>query len=166
MTHSPLPTPPHLPTPQRLQVALAAAGSAGLLLAALGFQYIGGLAPCTLCIWQRWPHLAAVLLGVLALRFGSRGLILLGGLAALTSAGIGMFHVGVEQGWWQGLATCTGGSVAGISAADLLNPTVDVAAVVRCDAIAWSLLGISMAGWNVIASVILAAIWITAARRD
>ncbi|WP_238991825.1 disulfide bond formation protein B [Gemmobacter caeruleus] len=154
-----------LPTPQRLQIAIAAAGSAGLLLGALAFQYLGGLAPCQLCIWQRWPHLAAVLIGVVAVTFGARGLAVLGGLAALTSAGIGVFHVGVEQGWWAGLQSCTAGSISGISASDLLNPAVDVAQVVRCDAIAWSLMGISMAGWNVIASVILAAIWFTAARR-
>jgi len=154
-----------LPTPQRLQIAIAAAGSAALLLGALAFQYLGGLAPCQLCIWQRWPHLAAVLIGVVAVTFGARGLAVLGGLAALTSAGIGVFHVGVEQGWWAGLQSCTAGSISGISASDLLNPAVDVAQVVRCDAIAWSLMGISMAGWNVIASVILAAIWFTAARR-
>lgn len=154
-----------LPTPQRLQIAIAAAGSAALLLGALAFQYLGGLAPCQLCIWQRWPHLAAVLIGAVAVTFGARGLAVLGGLAALTSAGIGVFHVGVEQGWWAGLQSCTAGSISGISASDLLNPAVDVAQVVRCDAIAWSLMGISMAGWNVIASVILAAIWFTAARR-
>ena len=163
-----------LPTPQRLQIALAAAGSAALLLGALAFQHLGGMAPCALCIWQRWPHLAALLIGLLALSLagrlggplGGRLLPLLGALAAATSAGIGLFHVGVEQGWWDGLATCSAGSVAGISAADLMNPAVDVAAVVRCDEIAWSLMGISMAGWNVIASMILAAIWLTAARRS
>lgn len=68
-----------LPTPQRLQIAIAAAGSAALLLGALAFQYLGGLAPCQLCIWQRWPHLAAVLIGVVAVTFGARGLAVLGG---------------------------------------------------------------------------------------
>ena len=144
---------------------LAAAGSAGLLLGALAFQYLGGLAPCVLCIWQRWPHLAAVLIGLLALTLGLRLLAWLGALAALTSAAIGVFHVGVEQKWWEGLASCTAGSIDGISTADLLNPAVDVAAVVRCDAIAWQMFGLSMAGWNVVISVALALIWISAARR-
>lgn len=144
---------------------LAAAGSAGMLLGALAFQYIGGLAPCPLCLWQRWPHLAAVLIGALAIWLGWRVLAVLAGLAALTSAAIGVFHVGVEQTWWEGLASCSSGSVAGISAADLLNPAVDVARVVRCDEIAWQMFGISMAGWNVLISVALALIWFAAARR-
>jgi disulfide bond formation protein DsbB len=145
--------------------ALALIGSLGLLGGAFAFQYIGGLAPCQLCLWQRWPHAAAILIGLVALATGWRGLLWLGALAALTTAGIGAFHVGVEQGWWQGLASCTAGSIAGISTADLLNPAADVAAPVRCDEIPWQMLGISMAGWNMILSLGLAGIWIAAARR-
>ncbi len=96
---------------------------------------------------------------------GWRGLAWLGALAALTTAGIGIFHVGVEQFWWEGLASCTAGSIDGISAADLLNPAVDVAAPVRCDAIAWQMFGISMAGWNAIVSLGLAGVWVAAALR-
>lgn len=143
----------------------ATLGSAALLCGAFAFQYIGGLAPCQLCLWQRWPHAAAILIGVVALTTGTRGLLWLGALAALTTAGIGVFHVGVEQGWWEGLATCTAGSISGLSTSDLLNPAADVAAPVRCDAIAWQLLGVSMAGWNVILSLGLAAIWAMAARK-
>ena len=145
-------------------ILLAAGGSLAMLLGAFGFQYIGGLAPCQLCLWQRWPHAAAVLIGLLALWLGNRALPYLGSLAALTTAGIGVFHVGVEQKWWEGLASCTGNSIAGISTADLLNPDVIVAAPVRCDAIAWSMMGVSMAGWNVIASLALALIWWAAFR--
>ena len=143
---------------------IATIGSAALLGGAFAFQYIGGLAPCQLCLWQRWPHAAAILIGLVALATGWRGLALLGALAALTTAGIGMFHVGVEQLWWEGLATCTAGSISGFSAADLLDPTVDVAPVVRCDEIAWSMLGISMAGWNALVSLGLALVWVKAAR--
>ena len=152
-------------TRQKVLILVAAGGSAALLLGALAFQYIGGLAPCALCIWQRWPHLAAVLLGLVGLAVGGRIIPILGGLSALTSAAIGVFHVGVEQKWWEGLATCTAGSLDGVSTADLLNPAVDVAAVVRCDAIAWQMFGLSMAGWNVVISVALALIWFAAARR-
>ena len=152
-------------TRSQMLILVAAGGSVALLAGALAFQYLGGLAPCALCIWQRWPHLAAVLIGLLAIKLGGRVLPLLGGLAALTSAAIGVFHVGVEQKWWEGLATCSSGSIEGISAADLLNPAADVAAVVRCDAIAWSLMGISMAGWNVTLSVALAILWLNAARK-
>jgi len=137
---------------------IATLGSVALLGGAFAFQYIGGLAPCQLCLWQRWPHAAAILIGVVALTTGMRGLLSLGALAALTTAGIGVFHVGVEQGWWEGLATCTAGSMLRLSTADLLNPAADVAAPVRCDAIAWQLLGVSMAGWNVILSLALAAL--------
>lgn len=144
---------------------IATLGSVALLGGAFAFQYIGGLAPCQLCLWQRWPHAAAILIGVVVLTTGMRGLLWLGALAALATAGIGAFHVGVEQGWWEGLATCTAGSISGLSTADLLNPAADVAAPVRCDAIAWQLLGVSMAGWNVILSLGLAVIWATAARK-
>ncbi|NJM82872.1 MAG: disulfide bond formation protein B [Tabrizicola sp.] len=144
---------------------VATLGSAALLAGAFAFQHIGGMAPCQLCLWQRWPHAAAVLIGLVALTTGWHGMAWLGALAALTTAGIGVFHVGVEQGWWEGLASCTAGSIAGISAADLLNPDVAVAAPVRCDAIAWQMFGVSMAGWNVILSLGLAAIWVLAATR-
>lgn len=143
---------------------IATLGSAALLGGAFAFQYIGGLAPCQLCLWQRWPHAAAILIGIIALATGWRGLAWLGALAALATAGIGIFHVGVEQHWWEGLATCTAGSISGISASDLLNPTVDVAPVVRCDEIAWQMLGISMAGWNVLLSLGLAVVWVKSAR--
>ena len=151
-------------TQRKLLILLAALGSAGLLAGAFGFQYLGGMAPCELCLWQRWPHAAAVLIGVLALIIGGRLWALLGITAALATAGIGVFHVGVEQKWWEGLASCTGNSIAGISTADLLNPDVIVAAPVRCDAIAWSMMGVSMAGWTVIASLALALIWWAAFR--
>jgi disulfide bond formation protein DsbB len=144
---------------------IATLGSAALLGGAFAFQYIGGLAPCQLCLWQRWPHAAAILIGIIALATGWRGLAWLGALAALATAGIGIFHVGVEQHWWEGLATCTAGSISGISASDLLNPTVDVAPVVRCDEIAWQMLGVSMAGWNVLVSLALAVVWVKAARK-
>jgi len=144
-------------------VLTAAGGSAAVLLGALAFQYIGGLAPCTLCIWQRWPHLVAVLIGLAALAVRGPVLPVLGAVAALTTAGIGAFHAGVEWGWWAGLASCSAGSIAGISTADLLNPDVIVAAPVRCDAVAWSLAGISMAGWNAVISVGLAGVWLRAA---
>ncbi len=153
-----------------LAILIAAGGSAATLAAAFAFQYLGGLAPCQLCLWQRWPHAAAIGIGVLALILArgplARLLPLLGSLAALTSAGIGAYHVGVEQKWWEGLASCSAGSISGISTADLLNPDIVVGAVVRCDEIAWSMFGISMAGWNVILSILLAMVWIAAFRRS
>lgn len=151
--------------PRATLTSLAGLGSAALLAGAFSFQYLGGMHPCELCLWQRWPHAAAIVIAIVAFFVPARVLAILGMLAALATAGIGMFHVGVEQGWWQGLQSCTGGSLAGISAADLLNPSIVIASPVRCDAIAWQMLNISMAGWNVIASLGLALIWLLAATR-
>ncbi|GAB1362868.1 hypothetical protein MASR1M32_21040 [Rhodobacter sp.] len=106
-----------------------------------------------------------MLILALALATGWRWLAWIGALAALTTAGIGLFHAGVEQGWWEFVSSCTRGSIAGLSGAELLDPTLATAPPVRCDAIAWSLLGISMAGWNAIVSAGLALIWVFAATR-
>jgi disulfide bond formation protein DsbB len=145
---------------------IATLGSVALLGGAFAFQYIGGLAPCALCLWQRWPHAAAVLILLLALATRWRWLAWAGALAALATAGLGLFHAGVEQGWWEFVSSCTQGSISGLSTADLLDPTANIAAPVRCDEIPWSLFGISMAGWNAIASTGLAGLWAIAATRQ
>lgn len=145
-------------------VLLAAGGSAALLLGALAFQHLGGLAPCKLCIWQRWPHAVAVAIGVVALFRPGRILPLLGGLAALTTAGIGAYHTGVERGWWQGPTTCTSSSAADVSTDELFNQIMN-APLVRCDEVPWEMLGLSMASWNMLISLALAVIWLMAARR-
>ena len=150
---------------RRFAMLVAAAGSAGLLIGALGFQYLVSLPPCPLCIWQRWPHLLAVLAGAVALVWPVRGVALAGALGAAGTAAIAVFHAGVEQKWWEGFAFCSTGSIEGISSSDLLNPAVDVGRVVRCDEIAWQMAGISMAGWNAIISAALVAIWLFAAFR-
>jgi disulfide bond formation protein DsbB len=150
-------------------IAAATAGSGALLAGAFAFEHIGGLLPCTLCIWQRWPHGAALAIGALALALPksaiTRALPLLGALAVLCSAAIAGFHVGVEQGWWEGLASCTVNAMAGVSVEDLLSLDTNVAAPVACDAIAWQMFGLSMAGWNGVISVLLAAVWLQGARQ-
>ncbi|WP_171207417.1 MULTISPECIES: disulfide bond formation protein B [unclassified Ruegeria] len=151
-------------TARKTLIALATAGSAALLLGALGFQYLGSLAPCKMCIWQRFPHGAAILIGVLAFAFpGIRPLPLLGALAAATTAGIGIFHAGVEKGLWEGPSTCTSGSISGLSPEELLDQIMN-APVVRCDEIAWEMLGLSMAGWNALLSAGLVLLWLAAWR--
>lgn len=146
-------------------ILIATAGSAALLAGAFAFEYIGGLAPCILCWYQRYPHMLAVIIGLLALRAKGAALPWLGALAVLVSAGIGVFHTGVEIGLWQGLQQCSVNTLAGVSAEDLLNTDVTVGAPAACDKVAWSLFGISMAGWNVVLSTALAGIWTLAARR-
>jgi len=148
---------------RKVLILLAAGGSALLLLGALGFQYLGGLPPCDLCIWQRWPHLAAVVIGAVALVLPGRTLPLLGGAAALTTSGIGLYHTGVERGWWEGPTTCTSGPVGGLTP-DQLMDQIMAAPLVRCDEVAWDLFGLSMASWNALAALALALIWLAAAR--
>lgn len=146
-------------------ILLAAAGSLAMLLGAFAFQYIGGMAPCKLCLWQRWPHAAAVLIGIVAYLTRNRTLPYLGAVAALTTAGLGLYHTGIERHWWQGPTTCTSGSVDGIATSDLLDQIL-AAPVVQCDQVAWEMFSLSMASWNMLASLVLAVIWIAAARRQ
>ncbi|WP_238371283.1 disulfide bond formation protein B [Heliomarina baculiformis] len=148
---------------RRILVLIAAGGSAALLLGAFGSQYLGGLAPCKLCLWQRWPHGAAVVIGVLAFFVPAPALIWLGALAAATTSGIGFYHAGVEQGWWEGPTTCTSGPIGGLSSEQLMEQIMN-APLVRCDDIPWELFNISMAGWNALISLALALMWVAAAR--
>lgn len=143
---------------------LAASGSAALLIGAFFFQWLG-YAPCKLCLWQRWPHGAAIAVGAVAAVAAWRWLPYAGALAAMVTGGIGIYHTGVENGWWEGPTTCTSGGDLSGSAEDLLNQIMD-APLIRCDEVAWAFAGLSMATWNAILSFALAAIWITAARRS
>ena len=150
-------------------ILVGAAGSLALLLGALGFEHLGGLAPCQLCYWQRWPHMAAVAIGLGAAAAFAAGLrlgpiALAGAAAAAAAAGLGLYHTGVERGWWAGPAACSGdGGLGGLSGADLLDPGA-AQALVMCDEVVWSLLGLSMASWNGILSLLLVLVWLAAAR--
>ena len=145
---------------------IAGMGSALLLIAALGFQ-AAGYAPCELCILQRWPHVAAVVVAALILLTGKvRALAVLGMAAAGIAMGLALYHTGVELAWWPGPSHCSGGvgNLAQLSTQDLMS-RIQNAPVVRCDEVAWRFLGLSMAAWNAILSAVLAVIWGTAARR-
>lgn len=145
-------------------VLLASAGSFGLLAGAFIFQYFG-YPPCKLCLWQRWPHGIAIGLGLLSLVWCPRALPLFGALAALTTAGLGFYHTGVEKGWFEGPNSCTSNPVGNISAEDLLNQIMQ-APLIRCDEVAWQLLGLSMASWNMLASLAFAGLWLLAFRKS
>ena len=145
-------------------IILAAGGSAALLLGAFAFQYLGGLAPCKLCLWQRWPHGVAVLIGAALLAGAGARLAWAGAAAALATAGVGLYHTGVERGWWTGPDTCTSGAIDGLSTDALMDQILN-APLVRCDDVAWQMLGLSMASWNALASLALAVLWGLAARR-
>ncbi|MEO8617737.1 MAG: disulfide bond formation protein B [Sphingomicrobium sp.] len=131
--------------------ALALAAPVALLGGALLSQYVGGLNPCEMCYWQRWPHGVAIILAAGAFYYSagsrpSRSLTALAALAIAVSGAIGVFHAGVEIGWWEGLTRCATGGPMNLN--DVLS-----APLVRCDQVQWSLAGISMAGWNAIISL-------------
>ena len=141
---------------------LAAVGSVVLLLGALGFQYLGNMAPCKMCYWQRYPHAVAITLGLAFFLIQQRSLLWLGAIAALATGGIGLYHAGVERGLWQGPTSCTSGLIAGSSTDDLVAQIM-ATSIVRCDDVPWELFGVSMAGWNGILSICLMGIWLWAA---
>ena len=152
---------------RRNLMLFAAAGSLALLLGAFVFQAMG-YAPCKLCLWQRWPHGAAIAAGALVLATGPWlvwGLV--GALGALTTSGLGVYHTGVERGWWEGPTSCTGtgNDLSGLSGAELLSLDGPVD-IVMCDEVAWAFAGISMASWNAIISLALFAIWMRAIRQN
>ena len=141
-----------------------------LLGGALGSQYFGGLYPCEMCYWQRWPHGAAAVLAALALTAPaqaqrSRILVLLAAIAIAVSGAIGVYHAGVELGIFEGFTTCT--TTAKAASPDELLKKLMKVPLIRCDQVQWSFLGISMAGWNAILSLSGAAaiVWLTLSAR-
>jgi disulfide bond formation protein DsbB len=123
-----------------------------LLWGAIGSQLFGHLVPCEMCMWQRWPHVAAIVLALIAIALrgnpsASRAFTLLAALAILVSGGLGVYHAGVEYHWWTGPTRCTGNHFTSI--ADLMK-----APVVMCDVPQWKLGGISLAGFNAIFSIV------------
>ncbi len=146
----------------RLVPAVIVAIGLGALGAALASQFWGGLEPCVLCMYQRYAYLGAVAMGLAGLALGGnpetrRVAVALAGLAFLTGAGIAVFHVGVEQHWWRGTAECHAPVFDPDAAIEDLRKQLLGVRFAPCDVIPWSLLGISMAGYNVLASMGLAA---------
>ena len=144
---------------------LCGLASAALLIAAFSFEYLGGLAPCKLCLWQRWPHAGVIVFCLMGttgvLRSGPAFLMI--ALCAGVTAIIASYHVGVEQQLWQGPTSCSG-ALNSMSASDLLDSLL-ATPVVRCDEIAWSFANISMAGWNTLFSSGLACFALVAYRK-
>jgi len=155
-------------TEPRTLPALILAASVAVLGGAFLFEYVGGLAPCVLCIYQRYPYGVAIALSAAAFFVADRrargALLVICGLAFLAGAAIAAFHVGVEKHWWEGTAACTG-EIGPAGSLEELRAQIMAAPVVRCDRVAWSLFGISMAGYNLLISLLLAAVSVWAARR-
>ena len=148
--------------PQR-GLVLCALISAALLGGALLFEHVGGMAPCSLCIRQRWAHVAVIVcaLGwlVVSQPIGAslRAGLIITALAGITSVGVAGYHAGVEWQLWAGPAGCTASLSSGGSTADLVDSLL-ATPVVRCDDVPWSLFGLSMAGWNMLLSVDIVAL--------
>jgi disulfide bond formation protein DsbB len=127
-----------------------------LILGALGFQYLARLPPCEMCMWQRYPHIAAAIIGIggaLLIRGGLLDrragvvLVIVTALLIATSGVLGVYHAGVEWHWWPGPTSCTGSAYRFQGTLDLTAP------IVRCDAAAWRLFGLSLAGYNALISL-------------
>lgn len=146
---------------------LTAALGVVVLGTVLASQYLGGLQPCELCLYQRWPWGVAIALGVLAvvIRPARRVLVGLAGLVILLGGLLAAYHAGVEYGWFPGFTSCTSAISAGSSVADLRNQLLN-APVVRCDVPGFVLFGISMAGYNAILSVIAGLVLLVAGTRS
>lgn len=131
-----------------------------LIVGALGFEYLDRLPPCEMCMWQRYPHAAAACVGLGgALLIGANrvpkswgaGFATIAALLIALSGAIGVYHAGVEWHWWKGPQACTGVAFQSTGALDLNAP------VVLCDHAAWRLFGLSLAGYNALISLGVAA---------
>ncbi|MGZ5889382.1 MAG: disulfide bond formation protein B [Hyphomicrobium sp.] len=143
--------------------------AAAAILGALGFQYLGGIEPCELCLKQRWAYYAGVpvLFAALVLLSADQRrlatlLFALVAVAFLANAVLGVYHAGVEWHFWPGPEACTGAQPLSTSVGGLLN-SLPSTNVVRCDEAAWRFAGISLAGWNVVVSLLVLAMSLRAA---
>jgi disulfide bond formation protein DsbB len=149
-----------------LAAALASAAiAAATLMGAWFFQLVLDIRPCPLCLEQRYAYYLAILLGALLAVAAAKGApraVLIAGLAilalaALYNAGLGSYHAGVEWGFWPGPTECTG-PVLDFGKAGSLLDNLDKVKVIRCDEVQWRFLGLSLAGYNVLISLAMAAL--------
>ena len=142
-------------------ISLTSFASLAIIIGAYYFEYIGGFSPCKLCFWQRYPHFLNILILPIFYLFQMRSLILIGMMSMLISTVLAFYHVGVEQKYWLGPNSCTNYSIEGLTTDQLLDQIMN-APLVRCDEIAWDFIGVSMAGWNGILSILFSFCWLKA----
>jgi disulfide bond formation protein DsbB len=142
--------------------------SVAVLGGALASQYWGGLIPCELCLLERWPWRAAIMIALIALFVGRRPALpwvaLLLAMVYAVSMAFAFYHVGVEQHWLAGPSACTA-APSGAMTLEQLKAQLLATPAVMCDKVQWSLFGVSLAGWNLLASLIMAAICSAVFRR-
>ena len=146
----------------RIASLLLALAAVAILAAVFAFQYLGGAAPCPLCIWQRWPYGVLIALGVLGFFWQPRPLLVLCALVLLIGAGLAGYHYGIEQGWFALPAGCAAGGEA-TSVEELRQMLRE--APPACDQVQLTVFGLSLAAWNFLASLGLAAFAAYGARR-
>ena len=144
---------------RRLLVAVLAI-SLGALVMAFAGQYLFGLEPCVLCLYQRvpWAIAAVIAAGGIFGWAGRTGFLPIALCAAVFAAGgvLAFYHVGVEQHWWGSIAGCGGGPVSGLTPEDL-RPEALATGLKPCDRVDWRLFGLSLAGYNMLASALMSA---------
>jgi len=150
-------------------IALALAlASLATIATALYFEYVLGLRPCLLCLYQRWPYYAAIPIALGITLFATTpgparaGLGLLG-LIFLAGTGLALYHVGVEMGYFLGPTGCGGAAAARAGDMDDFMRQLETVRVIDCSEPAWIFLGITMAGWNALISFALAIIALASA---
>ena len=155
------------PSPRFLMLLVLLA-SAAVVGTALLFQYVGGLAPCELCLYQRWPYYAVIVLALLAVVAGNgeamRWALALAALIFAAGTVLAIYHAGVEYHWFPGPTACTGG-IGGAQTIEELRAQLLGRQPVNCDEPAWRLFDISLAGWNALASLALTLFCAVAFRR-
>jgi len=148
-----------------LRAALAiTAVAAATLAGAWFFQLVLDIRPCPLCLEQRYAYYLAIPLGALVAFAAARDApraVLVAGLAILAAAALGngwlgAYHAGVEWHFWQGPTDCTG-EIGNLGSAGNLLQRLDTVKVIRCDEVQWRFLGLSLAGYNVLISLLMAA---------
>lgn len=157
--------------PIRLASAAVVLAGTATIAGAWIFQYLGYV-PCPLCLQQRVPYYLAIPIAFAAFVLAGRApatpwprlLIGIVGVFFLVGALLGAYHAGIEWKWWAGPTDCAAGAGAGVDAGNLLD-SLNETILVRCDEAAWRLVGISLAGWNVVISATLAAVSLGAAAR-
>jgi disulfide bond formation protein DsbB len=155
-----------LPAP-RLTVLVLLLVSAIVLGSAYLMQYVGGLDPCELCLYERWPYWAAIAVTLLGLALGggaTRPVVAACAMLFAAGAVLSFYHVGVEQHWFAGPAACTG-SGAGAASVEELKRQLMSRQPVNCDEPAWQLFGVSIAGFNLLAQLGILAFCLAALRR-
>jgi disulfide bond formation protein DsbB len=164
---------PPVSRPMLWPALLLTAGMTVVILSALAFEHIGQYVPCALCLIERWPYYVAIPIGILAVLSSAmnappavaRTLLLLAGLSMLIGGGIGVYHAGAEWKFWPGPSTCaTSVDAVTKNAGDLLD-AINTQHGPSCTDASLRILGLSFAGWNVVASAVLAGIAVFGATR-